>query len=107
MVLRWGRLSDRIGRKPVILFGIFGMAMSSALFGLSTTYVGLIISRALAGGLSGNIGVMKSAIGEITDSTNIAEGKKSDLLLPDCRLIVFLLKDSHFYPWYGQLALPW
>ncbi|KAG8904028.1 hypothetical protein FRB99_002370 [Tulasnella sp. 403] len=74
MVLKWGRLSDRIGRKPVIMCGLFGLGLSSALFGLSTTYPALVFSRALAGMLSGNIGVMKSALGEITDETNIAEG---------------------------------
>lgn len=74
-VFRWGRLSDRIGRKPVILCGLFGLTLSSASFGLSRTYIGLIVSRALAGMLSGNIGVMKSAIGEITDETNMAEGE--------------------------------
>lgn len=74
MVLRWGRLSDRIGRKPVILCGLLGLTLSSMCFGISKTYGGLVVSRALAGLLSGNIGVMKSAIGEITDETNIAEG---------------------------------
>ncbi|KAG8990464.1 hypothetical protein FRB94_000283 [Tulasnella sp. JGI-2019a] len=74
MILRWGRLSDRIGRKPVILFGIFGLMLSSICFGLSKSYLALVVSRALAGALSGNIGVMKSALGEVTDETNIAEG---------------------------------
>lgn len=76
MVLRWGRLSDRIGRKPVILCGLLGLTLSSACFGLSKSYTAMVVSRAMAGALSGNIGVMKSAIGEITDSTNIAEGKE-------------------------------
>ncbi|KAG8977090.1 hypothetical protein FRB90_008940, partial [Tulasnella sp. 427] len=74
MVLRWGRLSDRYGRKPIILCGLMGLTLSSACFGLSKSFMGLVISRSLAGLLSGNIGVMKSALGEILDSTNIAEG---------------------------------
>ncbi|KAG8960808.1 hypothetical protein FRC00_014094 [Tulasnella sp. 408] len=74
MVLRWGRLSDRYGRKPIILCGLMGMTVSSACFGLSKSFMALVISRSLAGLLSGNIGVMKSALGEILDPTNIAEG---------------------------------
>ncbi|KAG9032220.1 hypothetical protein FRB95_001699 [Tulasnella sp. JGI-2019a] len=74
MVLRWGRLSDRIGRKPVILYGLTGMMISSFCFGLSKSYIALVISRALNGALSGNIGVMKSAICEVTDETSMAEG---------------------------------
>ncbi|TDL19280.1 MFS general substrate transporter [Rickenella mellea] len=71
-VLYWSRLSDKIGRKPIILTGLFGLALSMICFGLSTTFWGYIISRSLAGALNGNIGVMKSVMGELTDSTNIA-----------------------------------
>lgn len=43
---RWGRMSDRRGRKPFILIGMFGFALSTALFGMS-------IEIGLAGALSG------------------------------------------------------
>ncbi|KAG2132983.1 major facilitator superfamily domain-containing protein [Suillus clintonianus] len=73
-VLQWSRTSDRIGRKPVLLLGIFGLSLSMLCFGLSRTLLGLIISRCITGALNGNIGVMKSMMGELTDSTNIAQG---------------------------------
>lgn len=76
MILRWGRLSDTIGRKPVICIGLLGLTLSTVLFGLSKSYLALVFSRSLAGALSGNIGVMKSALGELMDDTNIAEGKE-------------------------------
>ncbi|KAH7910512.1 major facilitator superfamily domain-containing protein [Hygrophoropsis aurantiaca] len=72
-VLRWSRLSDVIGRKPVILIGLFGLCISNVAFGLSRTFWTLIISRSVAGLLNGNIGVMKSMIGELADSTNMAQ----------------------------------
>ncbi|EKM78054.1 hypothetical protein AGABI1DRAFT_114886 [Agaricus bisporus var. burnettii JB137-S8] len=72
-VLHWSRLSDRVGRKPVILIGLFGLSMSMYCFGLSTTFWGLVMSRALNGALNGNIGVIKSMMAELTDSTNIAQ----------------------------------
>ncbi|KAJ7116503.1 major facilitator superfamily multidrug-resistance, DHA1 sub-family [Mycena epipterygia] len=72
-VLHWSRLSDRIGRKPVILTGLIGLSMSMYCFGLSRTFWGLVLSRSLNGALNGNIGVIKSMVAEMTDSTNIAQ----------------------------------
>ncbi|KIM62453.1 hypothetical protein SCLCIDRAFT_1215024, partial [Scleroderma citrinum Foug A] len=66
------RLSDRIGRRPVLLTGLFGLSISMYCFGLSKTFWGVVLSRCLNGALNGNIGIMKSMIGELTDSTNIA-----------------------------------
>jgi hypothetical protein len=37
-VLHWGRLSDIVGRKPIVLVGLFGLSLSMFGFGLSTTY---------------------------------------------------------------------
>jgi MFS family permease len=39
-VLHWSRLSDVVGRKPIILIGLFGLSLSMFSFGLSTTYWG-------------------------------------------------------------------
>lgn len=73
-VLQWGRISDRIGRKPVLLVGLAGTAVSMTFFGLSRTFWTLVMSRCLCGLLNGNVAVMKSMIGELTDSTNRPEG---------------------------------
>ncbi|KAJ6468353.1 member of major facilitator superfamily multidrug-resistance, DHA1 sub-family [Mycena sanguinolenta] len=72
-VLHWSRMSDRIGRKPIILTGLFGLSISMFCFGLSRTFWGLVVSRSLNGALNGNIGVIKSIVAELTDSTNIAQ----------------------------------
>lgn len=69
-VLHWGRLSDRVGRRPVILFGLFGLMLFMICFGLSKTLLQLIISRALAGALNANTGIIKSMIREITDEAS-------------------------------------
>lgn len=73
-VLRWARLSDRIGRKPVLVIGLSGTCISMLCFGLSTTFWGLVISRCMCGLLNGNVVVMKTMMGELTDSTNMAQG---------------------------------
>ncbi|KAJ8072018.1 hypothetical protein PM082_015576 [Marasmius tenuissimus] len=73
-VLQWSRASDRIGRKPVLIIGLMGSALSMLCFGLSRTFWALVISRCLTGLLNGNVGVMKSTMGDLTDQSNRAEG---------------------------------
>ncbi|KAG1746518.1 MFS transporter [Suillus paluster] len=73
-VLQWSRLSDRIGRKPVLLVGLFGVGVSILCFGLSTSFWSLVVSRCICGMLNGSSGVMRSMMGELTDSTNMAQG---------------------------------
>ncbi|GAA5892611.1 MFS transporter [Sporobolomyces salmoneus] len=71
-VLAWGRLSDRIGRKPVLLIGLLGVTISIIAFGLSQSFAALVISRCLGGALNGNVAVIKGTMGEITDESNQA-----------------------------------
>ncbi|KAF8493991.1 member of major facilitator superfamily multidrug-resistance, DHA1 sub-family [Russula emetica] len=71
-VLHWSRLSDFVGRKPVILVGLFGLSLSMFGFGLSTTYWSAAL-RGFNGALNGNVSVIKSIIAEITDPTNMPQ----------------------------------
>ena len=41
-ILQWSRLSDHIGRKPIILIGLFGLSVSMYCFALSRTFWGLV-----------------------------------------------------------------
>ena len=68
--LPWGLLSDRIGRRPVLLIGLCGNAVTCALFGLSKTFYYALGLRMLSGLLNGNVAVVKSMLGEITDDSN-------------------------------------
>ena len=56
-VYHWAKLSDKIGRKPVIMLGLAGVAISSALYGYSTKFWQLIVTRSLSGALNGNVAV--------------------------------------------------
>ncbi|OSD01624.1 MFS general substrate transporter [Trametes coccinea BRFM310] len=71
-IYQWARLSDLIGRRPVVLFGIFGIGLSTLFLGVSTTLSGVILARCIGGLFSGNIAVIHSVLGEITDSSNQA-----------------------------------
>jgi DHA1 family multidrug resistance protein-like MFS transporter len=63
----WGNLSDRIGRKPVLLVGIFGYGITMILFGLATELWMLIVFRALSGILSS--ATSPTTMAYISDST--------------------------------------
>ncbi|KAF8813370.1 MFS general substrate transporter, partial [Phlegmacium glaucopus] len=56
-VIQWGYLSDHFGRRPVLLLGPLGLAVSMFIFGTSTTFVPLVLSRCFQGMFNGNIGV--------------------------------------------------
>ncbi|KAH9167299.1 MFS general substrate transporter [Lactarius sanguifluus] len=73
-VLQWNRLSDRVGRKPILLLGLLGTTVSITMFGLSRSFWKLALCRFLSGALNGNIGVLKSVLTELTDDSNIARG---------------------------------
>ncbi|KAJ3823878.1 major facilitator superfamily domain-containing protein [Lentinula raphanica] len=69
----WGRLSDIHGRRKILLMGPLGLTLAMLGFGLSKTFVALVIFRALQGIFNGNIGVSRTVMAEITDSTNMAD----------------------------------
>lgn len=49
----WGRISDRIGRKPVLIAGLAGTAISMIVFGLAPNLPIALLGRALGGLLNG------------------------------------------------------
>lgn len=68
----WGRLSDRIGRRPVLLVSTAGAAISYAIFAVGSGQTGLtalvllFVSRAFAGLCGANITVAQAYIADIT-----------------------------------------
>lgn len=66
----WGWLSDRIGRKPVILMGTFLTAACFVAFGFCRTLWQAVLVQALMGLCNGNQGVVSTCLGEITDRSN-------------------------------------
>jgi MFS family permease len=61
----WGRVSDTFGRKPVLIMGLVGTAISMVSFGFAKTLPGAIMSRALGGLLNGNVGVLQTTVAEL------------------------------------------
>ncbi|KAK4057819.1 hypothetical protein OIO90_001038 [Microbotryomycetes sp. JL221] len=69
-ILTWGRVSDKIGRKPVLIIGLAGVSLSTLAFGFAKTFALLLVARCFGGALNGNVAVIKSMIGELTDESN-------------------------------------
>ncbi|MCJ1308915.1 hypothetical protein MMC25_002570 [Agyrium rufum] len=61
----WGRLSDKIGRKPTILAGISTTMIASLLFGFSQSLPWAICARALGGVANGNVGTIRTTVAEL------------------------------------------
>ncbi|KLO06628.1 MFS general substrate transporter [Schizopora paradoxa] len=65
-------VSNRYGRKPVVLLAISSIAFSVALFGMSKTYWFMILTRLIGGGGGGGWATMKVMLAELTDKSNQA-----------------------------------
>ncbi|WPH00232.1 Hypothetical protein R9X50_00305500 [Acrodontium crateriforme] len=76
----WGRLSDRYGRKPILLIGLAGTGLSMLIFGFSTNLQTALIARALGGLLNGNIGVIQTTVAEVV--TNESHQARAYSVLP-------------------------
>lgn len=64
----WGSISDSVGRKPILMVGAVGNALSLVMFGLSTQLWMLFIARALGGIFAA--ATMPTALAFIGDSTS-------------------------------------
>ncbi|KAJ4299955.1 Dipeptidyl-peptidase 5 [Kalmusia sp. IMI 367209] len=61
----WGAASDRFGRKPTILIGLFNTMVTMLLFGFSTSLPMAITARALQGLGNGNVGILRTTVAEL------------------------------------------
>jgi DHA1 family tetracycline resistance protein-like MFS transporter len=62
-----GRLSDRVGRRPIILISLVGSAISLTVTGLANGLLVLLLGRALAGLFGGSISAAQAYIADVTE----------------------------------------
>lgn len=70
----WGRLSDRIGRRPIILLSLLGSTLSYLIFAFAQNFPVLFLSRVLAGIGAANIPTAQAYIADCTTAENRAKG---------------------------------
>ncbi|MFP6654108.1 MAG: MFS transporter [Myxococcota bacterium] len=66
----WGRLSDRIGRRPVMLVTIAGTAISLLCLGLADSLLQIFLARLLSGIFASNISVATAYLTDVTDEAD-------------------------------------
>ncbi|HYX92832.1 MAG TPA: MFS transporter, partial [Myxococcaceae bacterium] len=69
-----GRLSDRVGRRPVLLYSIAGSAAGYVLFGLAQSLGLLFLSRIIDGISGGNISTAQAYVSDVTTGEDRARG---------------------------------
>jgi multidrug resistance protein len=70
----WGRLSDRAGRRPVLLISILGSAGSQLGYALAPSFWWLVVARGFAGVCGANITAAQAYVSDVTDETRRAAG---------------------------------
>ena len=70
----WGRFSDRLGRRPFIVAGLFASAVSYLIFGLAQSLATLFFSRIAAGAAGGTISVAQAYVADTTEASDRAHG---------------------------------
>ncbi|MFG1494524.1 ferrochelatase [Halobacteriovorax sp. ZH4_bin.1] len=70
----WGTISDRIGRKPVLLVSVFGLFISYVLWAVAGNFTILIIARFIGGIMGGNISTATAVVADVTTNKNRSKG---------------------------------
>lgn len=70
----WGRLSDRFGRRPILLISLLGSTLSYAGFAMAQSYLFLLATRAFAGVFAANISTAQAYMADITKAEDRAKG---------------------------------
>ena len=70
----WGRLSDRIGRRPVLLFSLAGAVLAYLWLGVAEELWALFAARAVGGFMAGNISAAFAYVADITTRETRAKG---------------------------------
>ncbi|HEY5676134.1 MAG TPA: MFS transporter, partial [Myxococcales bacterium] len=70
----WGRISDRVGRRPILLLGLTGSVAGYTVFGLAGTLWLLFVGRAAMGIFGATIPTAQAAVADVTSPQDRARG---------------------------------
>ena len=69
-----GRISDHVGRRPIIMLGLFGSSLGYLLYGFAGSFVMLLFSRAVHGACAATISTAQAYVADTTDDSGRARG---------------------------------
>jgi multidrug resistance protein len=69
-----GRISDRIGRRPILLLGLLGSSIGYLVYGFAGTFFWLLASRAMHGACAATISTAQAYVADTTDDEHRAKG---------------------------------
>ena len=70
----WGAVSDRYGRRPVLIGSIGASVLFLGLFAMAQSYAALVVLRALHGVCAANIGTAQAYVADVTEGKDRAKG---------------------------------
>lgn len=70
----WGRLSDRVGRRPVLMISLAGSVAGYLLFAFAQSLILIFLARLVAGVAAANIGTAQAYVADSTTPENRARG---------------------------------
>jgi MFS transporter, DHA1 family, tetracycline resistance protein len=69
-----GRISDHVGRRPIIMLGLLGSAVSYTIYGFASSFPLLLFSRAVHGACAATVSTAQAYVADTTDESNRAHG---------------------------------
>jgi MFS family permease len=69
-----GRISDRVGRRPIIMIGLFGSSLGYLIYGRANSFSLLLLSRALHGACAATVPTAQAYIADTTTEQGRARG---------------------------------
>ncbi len=102
----WGRISDSIGRKKVLIISLFGSGLSYVMLAYAETLTLVILSRVFAGLMAGNISIAFAYVSDITIEADTFRPKNAILALVSCGLIFYCamsLMEAIFPLWANKI----
>ena len=70
----WGRLSDKVGRRPILLMSLAGSTLSYLGFAYAGNFWWLVATRCFAGAFAANISTAQAFVADVTTPENRAKG---------------------------------
>ncbi|EQC51897.1 ferrochelatase [Bacteriovorax sp. DB6_IX] len=109
----WGSISDRIGRRPVLLISVFGLFLSYVLWFFSGSFTVLILARFIGGIMGGNISTATAVVADVTQKENRAKGMATIgiafalgfIIGPAMGGILSLVNLLDYYPWLAEYGV--